>query len=175
MHRNTLINQELNCHKISQWCSCFTGMEYGMTILMHNVIHPLTDGLEPLSVKCLVTAELKAAQHYKSYWGPAVLGRKHSPVCLCLGNFFFLSSHPPQGSPLITVRYLSPSLSAACAEPSEHPDEAAIICVKSQNMEEFNQDILKVLADAKQTYLELPTPLFLSYSVCFQARNMCLY
>lgn len=41
-------------------------------------------------------------------------------------------------------------------------------------MGEFNQDILKVLADAKQPYLELQTPLFLSYSVCFQAWT-CVY
>lgn len=115
-----------------------------------------------LRVKCLVTAELKVAECNKSYWGAAVLGRKHSPVCLSLGNFFFLSSHPPEGSAVIIVKYLSPSLSAACVEPSEHPDQAAIICVKSQNMEEFNQNILKVLADANQTYLELQTPLFLS-------------
>lgn len=62
----------------------------------------------------------------QKYLGAAVLGRKLSPVCLCLGDFFFLFSHHPQGSAMITVRHHCPLLSPASAEPSEHQDQAGV-------------------------------------------------
>lgn len=58
--------------------------------------------------------------------GAAILERKHSPVCLCLGNFFFLFPHYLQGPAGITVRRRCPSWSAASAEPSEHGDQAGV-------------------------------------------------
>lgn len=118
----------------SDWCSPFTGN--GMWQDQFNVYF---DGEQLMDwnnlVKSQVTAQLEGAE--QKYLGDALLWRKHSVVCLYLGNFFFLSSYPPEGGSVITEASIFFVVCCLCRA-FWASISGRYICVKSQNAREFN-------------------------------------
>lgn len=102
----------------------FTGMECDATSSTFIVIQ--NSRLEPLRVKWWVTAELTVEESSRSIWDTL--------QCLFLGNFF-LSSHYPQSSSVITKAFL---FFIVCCGVFWAFRSGRYICVKSQNTGQFN-------------------------------------